>query len=238
VPEGKRLFFPIVNSVNIDTPNVCGQGPGRIPVAELRALSAAFVDGAVHVSVGLDGKPISDLTRIQSKVFEVALPEENLFDEPCTGLGGVPAGIYSPAVDDGVYALLDEMKKGEHELNFHAENPSQNFVLDVTYHLTVVPVRVTRPHIRHGANDVEHSLRGCWIWPAQRVAMAVASSTLTSSPFSSTNAALRLADAQQTAAVACRTRRPRKIIPPLIASSSALCTSSWEPAMNRLAAGL
>jgi hypothetical protein len=143
VPAGKRLFFPIVNSVNIDTPNVCGQGPERIPVAELRALSAAFVDGAVHVSVRLDGKLISDLTRIQSNVFEVTLPEENLFDEPCTGLGGVPAGIYSPAVDDGIYALLEKLKKGEHELNFHAENPSQNFVLDVTYHLRVVPVRVT-----------------------------------------------------------------------------------------------
>jgi hypothetical protein len=151
VPEGKRLFFPIVNSVSIDTPDVCGQGSERIPVAELRDLSAAFVDGAVDVSVGVDGKPISDVTRIESNVFEVALPEENLFDEPCTGLGGVPAGIYSPAVDDGIYALLDKIKKGEHELNFHAENPSQNFVLDVTYHLTVVPVRVTPPKEEYSA---------------------------------------------------------------------------------------
>jgi hypothetical protein len=28
VPEGKPLFFPVVNSVNINSPNVCG---GRVP---------------------------------------------------------------------------------------------------------------------------------------------------------------------------------------------------------------
>lgn len=145
IPEGKRLFFPVINSVNIDTPNVCGQGTERIPVAELRALSAAFVDGATDLAVTLDGKPVSDLLRIESNVFEVALPEENLFDQPCTGLGGAPSGIYSPAVDDGIYVLLESLKKGQHELRFHAENPSQNFVSDVTYHLTVVPVRVTPP---------------------------------------------------------------------------------------------
>jgi hypothetical protein len=142
VPEGKLLFFPVINSVNIDTPNVCGQGPESIPVAELRALSAAFVNGAVNLSVRLDGKRVSDLSRTRSEVFEVALPEDNLFDSPCADLGGVPAGIYSPAVDKGVYTVIKGLKEGEHELKIHAENPSQNFVLDVTYHLTVVPVKL------------------------------------------------------------------------------------------------
>ena len=31
VPEDKLLFFPIITIVNVDTPNVCGQGPERIP---------------------------------------------------------------------------------------------------------------------------------------------------------------------------------------------------------------
>jgi hypothetical protein len=39
--RAKAALLPVTNSVNIDTPNVCGQGPERIPVAQLRSLSAA-----------------------------------------------------------------------------------------------------------------------------------------------------------------------------------------------------
>jgi hypothetical protein len=112
VPEGRLIFFPVINSVNIDTPNVCGQGPERTPVGELRASSAAFVNGAVDVAVRLDGKRISNLARVKSKVFAVALPEDNLFDAPCASAGGVPAGIYSPAVDEGIYSLIKDLRKG------------------------------------------------------------------------------------------------------------------------------
>jgi hypothetical protein len=35
---------------------------------------------------------------------------------------------------------LNPLAVGAHTLEFHAENPSAGFVLDVTYHLTVVPV--------------------------------------------------------------------------------------------------
>jgi hypothetical protein len=140
VPEDKLLFFPVINFVNIDTPNVCGQGPASFSVKELRAFSAAFIDGATNLSVEVDGKPIRNLHRVQSKVFEVALPEDNVFDAPCTGLGNVPVGIYSPAVDDGFYVQLNPLKVGDHTLHFHAENPGVGFVQDVTYDLTVVPV--------------------------------------------------------------------------------------------------
>jgi hypothetical protein len=111
-------------------------------VEQLRATSAAFVDGATDLSVTLDGVPIKNVRRVQSKVFAVALPEENVFDAPCAGAmpAGVKAGIYSPAVDDGFYVLLDKLSAGEHTLQFHAANPSERFVQDVTYNLTVVPV--------------------------------------------------------------------------------------------------
>jgi hypothetical protein len=138
VPEGTALFFPVINSVNIDTPGVCGQ-EGSLSVEELRAASAGFVDGATNLSVTVDMVAIKHLRRVQSKVFAVALPEDNVFDAPC-GSNNVPVGIYSPAVDDGFYVLLDKLSAGKHTLHFHAENPSQSFVQDVTYHLTVVPV--------------------------------------------------------------------------------------------------
>lgn len=139
VPEGKLLFFPVINSVNFDTPNVCGQGPVSISVKELRAFSAAFIDGATNLSVKIDGRTIKNLHRVRSQVFELALPEDNVFDAPCIALGNVPAAVYSPAVDYGFYVGLEPLRVGNHTLHIHAENQSAGFTLDVTYNLTVVP---------------------------------------------------------------------------------------------------
>src|ERR1700730_14138824 len=142
VPEGKALFFPVINSINFNTPNVCGQGPGNLSVSEMRDASAAFINGATNLSVAVDGIAIKNLRRVQSDVFDVALPADNVFDKPCIHdrLGDVPGGIYSTAVDDGLYVLLDPLDIGHHTLHFHAENPSQVFMEDVTYNIKVVPV--------------------------------------------------------------------------------------------------
>jgi hypothetical protein len=140
VPEGVALFFPVSNSVNFNTPNVCGQGQASIPVKDLRATSAAFIDGVTNMGVDLDGKPLRDFKRTQSQVFPIALPADNVFNSLCGGPGTVPAGIYSPGVDDGFYVWLNPLKPGSHNLHFHAENSGQGFVIDMTYQLTVVPV--------------------------------------------------------------------------------------------------
>jgi hypothetical protein len=129
----------VVNNVEIDTPGVCGQ-TGHISVRDLRTTAAAWINSTTRLAVELDTNEIHNFQRLQSPVFAVALPEQNVFDAPCAGIGNVPAGIYSPAVDDGFYVMLDPLKKGNHTLRIHAENPSQNFVLDVTYKLNVVPV--------------------------------------------------------------------------------------------------
>ena len=65
-------------------------------------------------------------------------PPFNVFDAPCGGT--VPAGIYSPAVADGVYVHLEPLRVGNHTLHFHAEDKDGNIVQDVIYDLTVVPV--------------------------------------------------------------------------------------------------
>ena len=142
VPEGKTLFFPVVNSVNINSPNVCGQDATNLSDQDLRALSAGCIDEATNLSVEVDGTTLTQLQRVKSIVFEVALPEENVFDAPCigAGLGNVPAGIYSPAVDDGVYVRLDPLEVGLHTLHIQGTSPCFSASLDVTYHLTVVPV--------------------------------------------------------------------------------------------------
>jgi hypothetical protein len=136
--KSATLFFPVINGVNFDSPNVCGQGPERIPVEDLRAAIAGFIDGATNLSVEVE--PIEDLRRVQSEVFEVALPEENVFDEQCAESGGVPAGVYSPAVDDGYYVRLSPLEVGNHTLRIRSKIPSEDFTLDVKYKLIVVPV--------------------------------------------------------------------------------------------------
>ena len=140
VPDNVNLFIPVVNSVNLNSPNVCGQGPVDISVADLRAGAAPFIDGAINLLVEVDGKPLKHLRRVQSKVFAATLPEDNIFDSPCASLGGVPAGVYSPAIDDGIYAHIGNLKAGPHTLHIHAENPSAGFVLEVTYNLNVARV--------------------------------------------------------------------------------------------------
>ena len=135
VPEGTTLFFPVINSINIDTPGQCGQDDPE-PVSVWRDASEQFVNGATNLSVTLDGDTVRPLHRTASPVFAVAVPAENLFLPFCP----LRAGIYSPAVDAGIYARLNPLPVGAHTLHIHAENPGAEFELDVTYHLNVVPV--------------------------------------------------------------------------------------------------
>ena len=140
VPADKVIYFPVINSVNINAPNVCGQGPDNVPVHELRAISAASIDAVTNLSVELDNQPIKNVHRVHSEVFEIALPEDNVFDAPCSGLGNVPAGVFSPGVDDGFYVRLNPLPVGNYTLHVHAESPGNS--QDTTYNLTVVPVLV------------------------------------------------------------------------------------------------
>lgn len=141
IPEGEWLFFPVINSVNFNTPGVCGQN-GNLDVPALRALSAAFIDGATKLTVKVDGRAVKGLVRVKSEVFATTIPTDNIYNALCGGPGTVPAGVYSPSVDDGYYVLLKPLSAGNHTVHFHAEVPSQSFVLDVTYNLVVVPVQL------------------------------------------------------------------------------------------------
>lgn len=142
VPEGVALFFPVANAVQVNTPGICGQGTPQAPVvlsvAEMRANSAAFIDGVTKMTVTLDGIVVKSIRRVRSKPFAAALPVDNVFLAPCGG--DSPAGVFSPGVDDGYYVKLEDLKPGLHTLQFTSLNPSYGYNLNMTYHLTVVPV--------------------------------------------------------------------------------------------------
>jgi hypothetical protein len=144
VPEGLPLFFPVTNIIFANSPNVCGQGPENFTVKFMRGVIKPLVDSFRNLSVTVDGRDVKKtlLQRVQSDPFEVALPEDNLFVAPCSTQTppGSPAGIYSPAVDDGYYVALPPLKLGSHTIHFHADNADGTVAQDVVYHLTVVPV--------------------------------------------------------------------------------------------------
>ena len=137
VPYGVPLFFPIVNSVQVNTPFICTQ-EGPLSVAEMRAKTAAFIDGISGVTATLDSAPLKGIRRIQSIPFVTALPVDNIFLGPCDR--DSPAGIFSPSVDDGYYVKVDGLSVGTHTLQFTAVNTKTKFNLNVTYTLDVKPV--------------------------------------------------------------------------------------------------
>ena len=78
VPQGVTLFFPVINSIYFDTPNICGQGPS-LSVRELRAGAAPFIDAVTVAVATFDNKPIKLTRRIRSEPFVTVLPDAPVF---------------------------------------------------------------------------------------------------------------------------------------------------------------
>ena len=107
---------------------------------ELRAETAPCLDATTLLSVVVDGVSVGNLQkkfRVQSEVFDITLPADNLF--------GLPAGTYSPAIDDGFYVMLKPLGVGTHTVRFEGASAGcpligGGFSVAVQYDLTVVPV--------------------------------------------------------------------------------------------------
>ena len=132
VPEGTALFFPIINLFTAsDPPPLPPTGLGA-----LRNFAKAFIDDVTDLLVEVDGVSIRnlDLFRFTSPVFVLTVLPDNTFQ--------ATPGPYFPTVDEGFYVMLKPLPVGEHTLRIHGAAPSFALVLDVTYHLTVVPLRL------------------------------------------------------------------------------------------------
>ena len=138
VPEGVTLFFPVINVLGYNSPN-CQQGPANASVKDLRKDVGGAIDSVKlnDLDVDLDHKAIYHFDRVQSDVFALALPADNISGNNTT-IQRCAAGVYSPAVDDGYYLKLDPLKIGNHTLHIQSKSPVATF--DVTYNLSVVNV--------------------------------------------------------------------------------------------------
>jgi hypothetical protein len=137
VPADSPLFFPVINSFFVDTPD-CGQDGKSYTVEEMRAILGPILDGVTGVSATLNGRPIKSLRRVKSKVFSAVFPAKGLFDPEGTSCL-TPGKIYSPSVDDGYYVRLRGLPEGQHQLAFRGAF-ADGFSIDVVYTLNAVKV--------------------------------------------------------------------------------------------------
>jgi hypothetical protein len=194
IPAGKALFFPILN---YEADNLCPPIVPPLDPAGLRALAKsniAPINPATGLEADVDGRPIRDLKDFHEKspVFSVTFPDNNVFQFfGCN----VPAGTYTPFVDEGYYVMLKPLSVGQHTIHFHGDIPAPvNFSLDITYHITVVGEAdhgdgegEARDLTASPSNDSSGSNRGRQNGPAitwtqaqgQSVALALASSSST-----------------------------------------------------------
>jgi hypothetical protein len=136
------IFFPVVNSVDVEH-------PGDLSEAKMRKLVNDQIDQFLRGStifVTVDGKrvPVSkEKNRAGTPFFRVTLPKNNIFGGP----PAAPAGKYK-AVADGVWVLLPPLKKGTHTITFGGTFPNadldpikpgpEGFSQNNTYRLKVV----------------------------------------------------------------------------------------------------
>ena len=153
VPEGKSLFFPILNQNWVTFPT-----DPILTIPELRAIIRPFMDNA-SLACSIDGKAVKHLSlyREDSAVFTTTVPDGNLL--------GLPAGDYAPCVDNGYYLMLDPLKPGQHTIHFTGINADASFALDVTYHLTVgKPAQIVPPDRRYRGKTYGEWSAAWWTW--------------------------------------------------------------------------
>jgi hypothetical protein len=140
IPNGKFLFFPIVNNVWVNLESLGDEPWSPEQRTWARRWLRRSVAGVDELSCEIDGNPVSDLesygvlTR-EGDEYMVTVPDDNFYASVGYDL---PAGSYGPTMDVGVYLMLRPLSPGEHTIHFAASDPA-GFALDVTYYLTVEP---------------------------------------------------------------------------------------------------
>ena len=128
VPEGKALFFPVVNTVYVGFPS--DPALTRSEVNATLAGQRAYV--ASHpVKAKIDGVPVLALGgyKVQTErdqAFTIELPTDNLFGFPPEYLP------FYPSWQTGIYLLVAPLSPGHHTIEFHAKD-----LLDIYYDLTI-----------------------------------------------------------------------------------------------------
>jgi hypothetical protein len=134
IPAGTAIMFPIMNAE-------CSYAeyPDLRTESELRSCAVSANEGVTELMVTIDGQVIDESQlrsyRVQSPLFTLTLPENNIF--------GLPAGT-TQAVSDGFWIFLPPLGPGQHEIHFRGAvvdfttESQNNFVTESLYRIRVV----------------------------------------------------------------------------------------------------
>ncbi len=138
IPAGKALFFPIIDTIWVNLPELGDNPWSDEQRAFARTQIAPFIDNAYDLSCQIDGVEVMNVADYRcrtpdGKEYMVFLPADNVF----APYGLTEPGIYGPCVDDGIFLMLAPLTAGKHTIHFTAASPPA-FTLDVTYDLMVL----------------------------------------------------------------------------------------------------
>jgi len=126
IPAEKSILFPILNhgGTLADSPTIKSE-------EELLSHATAEMDIISNLEVMVDSVKLSDLQRyrVRSPVFEVVLPEKNLF-------GGTPGP--TRGVSDGYWLFLEPLPKGKHRIHSFGSCLSGKVRIGVDYDITMI----------------------------------------------------------------------------------------------------
>ena len=138
VPTGRPLFFPILNSLDLEIPQSqpnCFDPGVPDPLACALAVISPGMDNASNLHATLDGQNLltfPNFRQTSTSFFDIELPDGNLF--------GIDAGLYaSSAVSDGYWVALEGLSPGRYTLNFGGTGGTagNEFTVEVTDTLNV-----------------------------------------------------------------------------------------------------
>ncbi len=126
IPAGKAILFPILNygATFADEPTIKSE-------QELLSLANKEMDAISSLDVTVDGVKLNGLQRyrIQSPIFDVVLPENNLFG----GESGPTRGV-----GDGYWLFLEHLCKGKHKIHNFGSCLAGRVNIGVNYDITII----------------------------------------------------------------------------------------------------
>ena len=123
IPAEKAILLPILNhgSTLADEPTIKSE-------QELRSFTKKEMDVISKLEVIVDGVKLNDV-RVQSPIFDVVLPKNNLF-------GGTPGP--TRGVSDGYWLFLEPLPKGNHKIHSFGSCRAGKINIGVNYDIAIL----------------------------------------------------------------------------------------------------
>jgi len=136
VPAGKALLIPIIDATWINLPEL-GDDPWSDEQREFaRSFLAPAIDNAFNLSCQIDGVEVTNLENYRQRTTDDAEYMIYLAE----GWFPLPAGVYGPAIDDGISLIVAPLRAGVHTIHTTAASEGSllgSISLEATYHITV-----------------------------------------------------------------------------------------------------